>query len=125
MPKFMKPLVVKKVSNGTWEVYEELEYHVGSKDSDDVIVVPQGTRTDFASVPRGLWNIFPPDGQYASAAVVHDYLYQEHGDVPKGRGRSRKECDDIFLEAMQVLGVPSWKRYTMWLAVRSFGWKAW
>ena len=122
MPKFIKPLVVKKLETGQWEVYEDLEYHVGTKDSGEVIVVPSGTITDFASVPRGLWNIFPPDGKYSPAACVHDYLYQTKGLDGK---YTRHESDDIFFEAMGVLGVPSWKKNLMYAAVWTFGRKFW
>ena len=120
----MKPLVVKKLESGQWEVYEELEYHVGNKDSDEIIRVPKGTLTDFASVPRGLWNIFPPDGEYTSAAVVHDFIYGLRGKLPS-KTYTREEADKIFAEAMQVLGVPFWKRYTMFYAVRAGGWVYW
>jgi len=122
MPKFMKPLVVKKLESGQWEVYEELEYHVGNKDSNEVIIVPKGTLTDFASVPRGLWNIFPPDGKYSPAAVIHDYLYQTNGLDGK---YTRRQSDDILFEAMGVLGVPGWKKHLMYAAVWTFGRKFW
>ena len=78
--------------------------------------VPAGYRTDFASVPRFFWRIFPPFGRYSRAAVVHDYLC----DV------SPKLCDHktaaaVFLEAMTLAGVPSWKRKAMHRAVVWFG----
>ena len=44
----------------------------------------------------------------------HDYLYSTHE-------RSRKEADDIFYEAMLVLGTPKWKAGAMYRAVRMFG----
>ena len=44
------------------------------------------------------------------AAVIHDYLYQ-HPD------RSRRDADEIFLEAMGVLGIARWRRCAMWAAV--------
>ncbi|BAN05358.1 hypothetical protein [Nitratiruptor phage NrS-1] len=37
----------------------------------------------------------------------------------------RKECDLLFLEAMEELGTKKWKRLTMYYAVRWFGWKVW
>ena len=77
-------------------------------------LVPAGFETDFASVPRGLWNIFPPSGRYSKAAVLHDYLYR----VSK---LSRKHCDEIFLNCMNALGVPYPQRYAMYWGVRMFG----
>ena len=34
-------------------------------------------------------------------------------------------ADDVFLEAMEVLGVKPWRRNIMYLAVRAFGWLPW
>lgn len=81
------------------------------------ISVPVGTRTDFASVPRAFWSIFPPFGPYMKAAVLHDYLYQSHL-LP------RKDADKLFLQAMTELQVPRSTRTIMYWAVRLFGAKA-
>jgi hypothetical protein len=40
----------------------------------DVIRVPRGFHTDFASTPRIFQNLFPPTGAWTKAAVVHDWL---------------------------------------------------
>ncbi|EJC5177426.1 DUF1353 domain-containing protein [Salmonella enterica] len=76
--------------------------------------VPAGFVTDLASVPRIFWTILPPDGKYAKAAIIHDYLYDN-------ALRTKKEADLIFLDGMTVLGVPKWKRTVMYWAVRLFG----
>jgi len=39
------------------------------------ITVPAGFDTDYASIPRIFWPIYPPDGEYAPAAILHDFLY--------------------------------------------------
>ena len=118
MSSFTDELVVKKLKNGMWETARDFEYQVGKEGSGNIVKVPSGFKTDFASVPRPFWIIIPPDGQYTSAAVVHDYLYNI-------QDRPRVTCDAIFLEAMQVLGVPLWKRRIMYRAVRMFGWIPW
>src|SRR5262245_22776830 len=61
--------------------------------STNEIVVPDGFVTDFASIPRAFWTIYPRTGRYQWAAVVHDYLYWE-------QTLSREEADHILLEAM-------------------------
>jgi len=38
---------------------------------------------------------------------------------------NRKTSDRIFLEAMEVLGIPKWKRYLFYYTVRLFGWWYW
>lgn len=78
---------------------------------DTTITVPAGFETDLASVPRFFWRIIPPFGRYTAAAIVHDYLCRR---IP----RNYKYADRIFLEAMEALHVPRWKRYTMYYAVR-------
>ena len=80
--------------------------------------IPAGFITDCASVPRGLWNLFPPTGSYAKAAVFHDWLYRE-GKI------SRKQADELFLDAMECLGVPWITRYSLYWGVRIWGWMAW
>lgn len=115
-------VVARRLQGGFWELVEPLEYHVGAEDSEEVITVPIGTRTDFASVPFGFRNLFPKDGDYTPAAIVHDWLYQTVG--LKGRF-TRKRCDEIFLEAMGVVGVGWIARHTMYRAVRMFGWAPW
>ena len=92
---------------------EEFEYHVGDKESKEIILVPKGFITNFASVPRFFWSIIPPWGKYGKAAVIHDYLYYT-------KKYTRKRADEIFLEGMEVLGVSLWKRQVMYWAVRIF-----
>lgn len=103
---------------------EALEYRVGAVDSAEVITVPAGFVTDFASIPWGLWNLFPPLGLWARPAIVHDFLYDRGGMTPR-RTYSRKEADMIFREAMEVVGVPAWRREVMFAAVRLGGAGAW
>ncbi len=76
--------------------------------------VPKGFITDFASVPRPLWNVLPPTGPYGPAAVIHDYLYRT-------AAVSRMDADFTFREAMERLGVPWRVRQTMYYGVRWFG----
>lgn len=111
MSSFTQPLTVTKVGERTWRVEREFIYYIGEENSNDFVTVPKGFITDFASVPRGLWNLFPPDGMYTQSAVVHDYILHE-------KLYPVKQADRIFYEAMGVLGVPGWKRWIMYVAVR-------
>lgn len=103
---------------------EALEYRVGSADSAEIITVPSGFVTDFASIPWGLWNLFPPLGLWARPAIIHDYLY-DRGGMTARRTYTRKEADMIFREAMEVVGVPAWRRQVMYGAVRLGGGGGW
>ena len=119
MSKFTRPLIVSPLPDGKrWVLREEFSYDIGSKGSGNSIVVPFGFVTDFASVPRIFWGIYPKWGKYGNAAVVHDYLYWV-------QRYSRKETDNIFLEGMEVLKVSVFDRKTIYNSVRLFGDLAW
>ncbi|EKZ3211521.1 DUF1353 domain-containing protein [Salmonella enterica] len=113
MSRFTTPAILEMLDHRLWRVYEPFEFYLSS-DSSDVIAVPAGFVTDLASVPRIFWTLLPPDGKYAKAAIIHDYLYDN-------ALRTKKEADLIFLDGMTVLGVPKWKRTIMYYAVRLFG----
>ncbi len=88
-------------------------------DNEEIsVVVPEGFSTDFNSVPRPLWSIFPP-WEFPEAAVVHDYLYRHH-DVT-----SRALADRTHRKVMIENGAPRWKAWTAWAALRAFGMVAW
>lgn len=119
MSSFTTELVIKPLDDGErWELVQPFRYRIGGMDSQNIITVPAGSITDFASVPRVLWPIFPPWGKYGKAAVLHDNLYNT-GIF------TRKESDDIFLEAMEVLGVNWFTRRIIYSGVRVGGWKPW
>jgi len=119
MSSFTKPLQVEAISDGTWKIISPFEYHIGSKESNNIITILAGFKTDFASVPKLFWNIFPPYGRtYGKAAVIHDALYT-------CKKTTRKKADQIFLEGMKVLKASIFTRYTMYAAVRLFAWTVW
>lgn len=89
-----------------------------------LITVEKGFDTDYASVPRIFWAIYPPDGSYTDAAVIHDYLYWYQAAQP-GKPITRVEADAVFLEAMTALGVPWHRRHILHKAVRVGGWVPW
>ncbi len=121
MSSFTNPLIVTKKNNHKWQLFFPFEYHVGSKESDEIIEVPSGFITDFASIPRIFWNILPPAGKYGKAAIIHDWLYRRLGLGVY----TRLESDNIFLEGMKVLKVNIITRYIMYIAVRIFGYFTW
>jgi hypothetical protein len=96
-----------------WMIIEPFEFY--STTLTRVIEIPIGFVTDFASVPRALWAVLPPQGQYGKAAVVHDYCYRTKGFC------TRPKADQTFLEGMTILGVGRITRYTMYSGVRAFG----
>ena len=94
------------------------------------ITVPSGFQTDLASVPKIFWNIIPPFGFVTDGSVVHDFLYRHSGFIENAyhgtpRQLTRKECDDVLLEAMRDCHTPKWQQVVIYRAVRWFGWAAW
>lgn len=114
MSLFTTPANLELLENGKWKVITPFQYHVGDFPSWEVIVVPSGFITDLTSIPRVFWNILPPNGKYAKAAIIHDYMYVN-------AYKSKDYADKIFYDAMEVLGVPTWKKEVMYLAVKLFG----
>ena len=125
---FLSPLDVRKLDSGRWQLLAPFEFHLGSPDGVESVSVPAGFVTDFASIPRPLWSIWPPDGDYGKAAVCHDYLYLRRVvlilDSPS-RLVTRVEADQIFLAGMQVLSIGWFTRNTLYRGVRVTGRRTW
>jgi Protein of unknown function (DUF1353) len=82
------------------------------------IVVPKNFVTDFASVPRALWDFVTPAGDYKFAAASHDFLYWE-------QPCTKSQADRLFLQAMIDSDVEPWQRKLLYQAVRDAGHSAW
>lgn len=89
------------------------------------IEIEEGFDTDYASVPRGLWNLYPPDGAYSPAAWVHDFLYWNQALRDGGLPIRREQADAVFLEAMEALGIGWFTRSVLYRAVRMGGGGPW
>lgn len=135
MSNGVKVTVIPPKSWAGWATYRlEQQVHLVGE------TVPAGFVTDGATVPRwlsayGLFVVlvgclvhtglvvfgslivlipvlFPKTNRYFRAAIVHDYVLSYR--------YSRKYCDDTFLEALAVIGVPKWRRYLMYCGVRAY-----
>lgn len=131
MSSFTHALVVEDLENGNWVVKEPFVY-VLEGPLHKTVEIPEGFLTDFASIPRGLWNVFPPNGRsYDRAAVVHDYLYrgghitQRCGNIEIHADPTRAQADAVLKEAMAVSGVGWFTRQIVWAGVRVGGAPAW
>ncbi|QPX63834.1 putative tail assembly chaperone [Campylobacter phage F358] len=89
------------------------KYLVGN----NIIRIPKGFRTDFGSIPQLFQSIISPVGKPTKAYVLHDFLCgkSNKGDIP------RALADELFLDAMKLLGVNVIKRYVVWAWVRIYG----
>ncbi len=82
------------------------------------VIAPIGFVTDLASIPAIFYSVLRPDGEYAYAAIIHDYLYWT-------QTRPRDEADDIFNMAMEDFEIGTVTRRTIYTAVRAGGQFAW
>jgi hypothetical protein len=102
---------VRELDARYWSVLRGFEYRA---QSPEPFVVPQGQRTDFASVPRAFVWFIPTYGRYTKAAILHDHLC----DLAHQGKFHRRDADGIFRQAMRTLGVPLLRRWIMWAGVR-------
>ncbi len=108
----------EKLGRDLWVVKRSFNYWLDD-DQIQCVSVPAGYLTDGASVPRLLWGVVPPWGKYGQAAVMHDWLceYLRIWDGSKWESITREQCDKLFLEGMETLGVGKILRVSMYAAV--------
>lgn len=82
------------------------------------VEVPTGFVTDLASIPPIFYTELRPDGEYAYAAIIHDYLYWS-------QTRPREEADEIFKMVMVDYKIKQGVINTIYQAVRLLGADAW
>ena len=111
-------MLVRKVSKGRWITEEMLLVCV----EDQCVTVPTNFLTDLASIPSIFHAWLPPDDpRYASAAIVHDYLYCSHPLYVK----YQHQADWLFFQLMIQSGTPIWLALLLYIGVRLGGWVYW
>ena len=123
-PAFLDTLRLDVIPPNKWMVVNHYAYRTLITGKPEIINVPHGFVHDLASIHRLLRLLIPINGRHRGAATVHDWLYRNKGRTKNVR-LTRKQCDQVFLEAMIVAGVSAWKRQSMYRGVRAFGWIAW
>lgn len=116
MSKFLSPLVTEELGPWDHKLRAELMF---LDDLVGVIKVPEGFRTDFASiqclnVPMLYWLYALLAGYGNKAATVHDYLY-------RNGMHTRSICDEVFHRALLAEGVDEERAWLMYKGVRIGG----
>lgn len=112
---FQNDVIVRRDINKDhlWVLEEDVVY----ENKMICITIKKSFDFDFASTPNLpiiSW-LFPKSGtQTDRASLLHDALFASQA-LP------RIDCDNLFLEAMEVDGVNYLKRYAMYYAVSLFG----
>lgn len=123
MSSFTTKLIAEFEDDGIhYVIWQLFAYAIGALNSGIVVSVPVGYRTDLASVPWWIRWLLPPNGKYGKAAVIHDFICSYRTVNMNGVAVyvTRKTGDLIFLEAMGVLNVPAWQKWSMFYAVRAY-----
>ena len=114
--RFIGRCVTEGVASYRWRLVEDFGYE---SLSGNILVVPAGFETDFASVPRLFWPILPlSDAVYDKAAVLHDYAVRNRKLV----GYSLMDCHRLFREVLRFSGTSRLKTRVMFSAVVLFNW---
>lgn len=115
---------IRQTEENEWQLLKPFVYH------DSVfgaIVVPEGFKTNFASIESLRLPLFPLYAMLANygdrAATVHDYLYGGHPIEVNGLPRYlwRAEADDVLYRALRAEGIARWRARMFWAGVRMGG----
>ena len=108
--------VTEGVAPYRWRLVEDFGYQ---SQAGNILIVPAGFETNFASVPRLLWPILPlSDAVYDKAAVLHDYAVSNRKLI----GYSLMDCHRLFREVLRFSGTGRVKTELMYTAVVLFNW---
>lgn len=119
--RFLSPLRVEDIDGQHMALLEPMRFY--SAELRRIVFVAPPFVTDFASIPRGFWNVIPKNGKWDRPAVIHDAAYRlQLRDVTGAFFPATKaQADALFREGMAVEGVGTFTRNVMWLAVKLFG----
>lgn len=116
MGRFLGDLIVREIDDGHWKLFYNLSYRCDLLKT--TITVPAGFVTDFASIPRIPLAYWLLGGTANEAAVIHDFLYRK-------QFTTRKQADQVLLEAMVATDIIPWRRAMIYFGVRIGGWYVW
>ncbi len=93
-------------------------------------VIKAGFESDGASIPRFAAGLFPPFGRYLKAALLHDMAYRYPQEFMKKtndgtRSITRREADNLMFAACTQLRIRWWRKWSIYIALRLFGWLGW
>ena len=71
------PLIVARFADPIYVLHQPISWmpDPAQRQQYPSVTAPKGFVTDLASIPRVFWSALRPDGLYAYAAILHDYLY--------------------------------------------------
>ena len=103
-----------------WALTEKVSWipEAGANAEQRPVTVPTGFVTDLTSVPPIFFSVLRPEGPYAYAAVIHDYLYW-------AQDRTRLEADEALRLVMDEFPVSTTDKWAIYAGVRAGGAGPW
>lgn len=116
MSRFTTTLKTEQIGKWTHILLADL---VLADEDEQVITVPSGFSTDFASIKvlhnAFLFVLFALVSGYGNyAATVHDWLY-------RNTAISRDRADAVLYRALRAEGIARWRAWLFWAGVRMGG----
>lgn len=99
-----------------WDTIPGFRYYIGVENSTRYVDVETNFKTDGATIPRWLWWLLPPIGEYTQCTTLHDKLCTTYYIIEMVDGKerrvpiTRKQIDAILKESLDVLEVTPWKK---------------
>jgi hypothetical protein len=117
---FSTPLFLSRFADPVYYITKPLKWSPNADQESKYrpVEIPAGFVFTFESIPQAFWAAIRPDGEYAYAAIIHEYLYWT-------QTTSRVVADETFRNVMQDFAVDPKVNQTLYQAVRAFGQAAW
>lgn len=120
-------MIFDSIANGWFRLVRAVDVQI--PEADYHVHLPAGFLTNFGTIPWfARWLISPIDPQLRTAAAVHDFLVGEFG--PQGYITHEdgaceyvdwRKAAAILRSIMDADGAKTWKRQTVYWAVRLYG----
>jgi hypothetical protein len=111
-------------SKNKWKQYKLVKPIKIMLSDGKIITINEGFEWDLSSSPRFLWCVFPPDGDFEIASLIHDWIYQNNYS-------NRKFADiEMYLwskasNGTHKISVKNMDNRLRYVATRLFGWVVW
>lgn len=100
-----------------WRLFADFKFEVEFPGGRLEITVPDGFKTDLASIPVVFTPFIGTPDRYATSAVVHDWACVNN--FPQWFANS------LLRTVMEFDGVPKWRQIAVFWAVQLCGYKSW
>lgn len=119
-------IIRRRVSGSNSKPYYRLEKGLLIELSDKLIIlIPEGFVWDLSSVPRFLWGLLPPDGDFELASLIHDYLYVTKIVTRDFADKEMLIWSKAVSGTQNKISIRNFDNQLRYIAVRLFGWTVW